>query len=69
MDQGIHNASNRQLPRQLEAAPGGRRLAGLLLASAAGAAWPRARRQQRSKQSISEVCMRCNECKETAFHR
>eukprot|EP00959_Pyramimonas_sp_CCMP1952_P458167 9476169-Pyramimonas_sp.AAC.1 len=69
MEQGVHNASYRQLLRQLEAAPGGRRLAGLLLASAAGAAWPRARRQQRSKQSISEVCTRCKECKETSFHR
>eukprot|EP00959_Pyramimonas_sp_CCMP1952_P427469 8952723-Pyramimonas_sp.AAC.1 len=29
MEQGIHNASYRQLLCQLEAAPGGRRLAGL----------------------------------------
>ena len=69
MEQGVHNASYRQLLRQLEAAPGGRRLAGLLLAAAVGASWPRTRRQQKSKQSVSEWCSRCKDCKETSFHR
>ena len=57
--QGVRNQSHRSLLRQLEAAPDGGRLAGLLLAEAAGSGWLRARGQTRAKRPICEKCLRC----------
>ena len=69
MERGVCNFSYRRLLRHLEQAPEGRRLAGMLLSVAVGAAWPRTRRQTRTKQIISEICVRCRQVKETALHR
>ena len=41
LEDGICNLSLRALLRQLEAGPNGRKLAGMPLAAAAEAAWPR----------------------------
>eukprot|EP00959_Pyramimonas_sp_CCMP1952_P465250 9487979-Pyramimonas_sp.AAC.1 len=69
MEGGVHNYSYRQLLDQLAQAPGGHRLANLLLAAAVGADWPRTRRQTRCRQSMSVVCARCQIDPETSFHR
>eukprot|EP00959_Pyramimonas_sp_CCMP1952_P120249 2514442-Pyramimonas_sp.AAC.1 len=68
MEWGICNLSLRALLRQLEEGPSGKQLSGILLSAAAGAAWPRGRKSEKSKLTVSQSCARCRVEQETLFH-